>query len=577
MASKARDLSNFISVATIDASEIASSAITTDKIADVAVTHAKLHTDMNLSGKSLTFAADQISGNAIDGGVISNFTSTGIDDNATSTAVTILSNGNVGVGTASPVSAKSEKTLQVLGNIKVGSVDGRGLLSLGDTASGNVNVGIWRGAPGAYAGIGNSLNLGGYDAITFTVGNSDIATQTERMRIDGNGNVVIGSDVANGRFSITPANNPTTLATSTTLTLNETTNNAAYQLRMAYSLLSGAYKGVIDAVQNNLGAPLAINPTGGNVGIGTTSPSAKLEVVGSANAATFKAASAMYQAQLKVIDTTALAANTGGKISFMGVYTSGGGETEYGQIQGIKENATDGNFAGALAFYSRANAANPAERMRIDSSGNVGIGTSSPTHKLTVGGYSNVNAANKLAIGDNAGYQALIYMESANETLTIENTSDYAGRATIFKDNGTERMRIDSAGRVTMPYQPLIYLDGKAGTGTIPGSGIMLTFDVEIQKGGMLWNAANGRITVPVAGYYRIDLKTYHYSSTCRTGIYINSAERSLAHSAGATADQTRMQYVIALLAANDYIHFYHDAQIYTGPNHTQASCYLLG
>ena len=93
MASKARDLSNFISVATIDASEIASSAITTDKIADVAVTHAKLHSDLNLSGKSLTFAADQISGNAIDGGVISNFTSTGIDDNATSTALTISSSG----------------------------------------------------------------------------------------------------------------------------------------------------------------------------------------------------------------------------------------------------------------------------------------------------------------------------------------------------------------------------------------------------------------------------------------------------------------------------------------------------
>jgi hypothetical protein len=80
------------------------------------------------------------------------------------------------------------------------------------------------------------------------------------------------------------------------------------------------------------------------------------------------------------------------------------------------------------------------------SDGFVGIGTSSPTHKLTVGGYSNVNAANKLAIGDNADYQALIYMESANETLTIENTSDYAGRATIFKDNGSERCRIDSSG-----------------------------------------------------------------------------------------------------------------------------------
>ena len=98
--SKARDLSNFISVATIDASEIASNAVTTDKIADVAVTHAKLHTDMNLSGKTLTFATNQISGNAIDGGVISNFASTGIDDNASSTAVTINSSGNVNVTTS---------------------------------------------------------------------------------------------------------------------------------------------------------------------------------------------------------------------------------------------------------------------------------------------------------------------------------------------------------------------------------------------------------------------------------------------------------------------------------------------
>ena len=101
--SKARDLSNFISDATVDATEIA----------DLAVTHAKLHTDMNLSSKTLTFAANQISGNAIDGGVISNFASTGIDDNASSTAVTILSGGNVGIGTTTP----SEK-LEVAGTAK---------------------------------------------------------------------------------------------------------------------------------------------------------------------------------------------------------------------------------------------------------------------------------------------------------------------------------------------------------------------------------------------------------------------------------------------------------------------------
>jgi hypothetical protein len=57
---------------------------------------------MNLSSKTLTFAANQISGNSVDGGVISNFASTGIDDNASSTAVTILSDGKVGIGTDSP-------------------------------------------------------------------------------------------------------------------------------------------------------------------------------------------------------------------------------------------------------------------------------------------------------------------------------------------------------------------------------------------------------------------------------------------------------------------------------------------
>jgi hypothetical protein len=118
-----------------------------------------------------------------------------------------------------------------------------------------------------------------------------------------------------------------------------------------------------------------------------------------------------------------------------------------GVIQIAAESDSSTNATGYINFFT-GSGGSVTEKMRIDSSGNVGIGTSSPTHKLTVGGYSNVNAANKLAIGDNADYQALIYMESANETLTIENTSDYAGRATIFKDNGTERMRITSTGQV---------------------------------------------------------------------------------------------------------------------------------
>jgi hypothetical protein len=50
----------------------------------------------------LTFATNQISGNSVDGGVISNFASTGIDDNASATALTITSGGNVGIGIVDP-------------------------------------------------------------------------------------------------------------------------------------------------------------------------------------------------------------------------------------------------------------------------------------------------------------------------------------------------------------------------------------------------------------------------------------------------------------------------------------------
>ena len=57
--------------------------------------------------KLATIAADALSGNMIDGGTISNFASTGIDDNAASTAITIDSSQIVGVKNTSPKSWQS--------------------------------------------------------------------------------------------------------------------------------------------------------------------------------------------------------------------------------------------------------------------------------------------------------------------------------------------------------------------------------------------------------------------------------------------------------------------------------------
>ncbi|MFC1452188.1 hypothetical protein ACFLSJ_02440 [Verrucomicrobiota bacterium] len=78
-------------------------------------------------------------------------------------------------------------------------------------------------------------------------------------------------------------------------------------------------------------------------------------------------------------------------------YDSSGNYGSMGQISAGKENATDGNYAGYLALATRPNGSALTERMRIDSSGKVGIGTNSPSHKLDVFGMARVKGESESA------------------------------------------------------------------------------------------------------------------------------------------------------------------------------------
>ena len=122
--------------------------------------------------------------------------------------------------------------------------------------------------------------------------------------------------------------------------------------------------------------------SGGNVGIGITSPYSKLDVKGT-NVTPANANGGNHTMQ--VVDTTTLAAGTGGGIG-LGGYFNGTSDTIFAEIRGIKENATSANYASALTLHTRANGGNITERFRIDSSGNVGIGDSTPSYKLDVAG-----------------------------------------------------------------------------------------------------------------------------------------------------------------------------------------------
>ena len=96
----------------------------------------------------------------------------------------------------------------------------------------------------------------------------------------------------------------------------------------------------------------------GNVGIGTSSPASLVHLESDTPVITLR-------------DTSAYSAGTGPYIQFQGL-DSGSTNRVFGQIYGL----SNGSNSGQLAFYTR-NSGSTAERMRLDSSGNLLVGKTS--------------------------------------------------------------------------------------------------------------------------------------------------------------------------------------------------------
>jgi hypothetical protein len=114
---------------------------------------------------------------------------------------------------------------------------------------------------------------------------------------------------------------------------------------------------------------LKVDATNDQVGIGTAAPIAgsKLDVRSAVG-------TGIEIQSLNVVDTSALAINNGGGLSMGYVFLAPSTViARAGCIKTIKENATDGNYASAMVFGVTANGVATAERMRLDSTGNVKI------------------------------------------------------------------------------------------------------------------------------------------------------------------------------------------------------------
>ena len=225
------------------------------------------------------------------------------------------------------------------------------------------------------------------------------------------------------------------------------------------------------------GASEGMRLTSTGLGIGTSSPRDKLDVrgtpfsvggVASGNLADFVNTSTAYNAS----PTSA--------ISLWTKYNAAGDVYPSAVISAGKENSTDGNYAGYLSFITAPAGGVFTERMRLDSTGNLLVGTTSVgnSSKQTV----DCTGTNGIAVVDTGNTSGRTYMTFISNGSTSGSISRVGTTAAVAYNTSSDYRLKNITGPITNSGAYIDSLNPVEGTWKADGSTFVGLIAHEVQK-----------------------------------------------------------------------------------------------